>query len=102
TRPEKEIAESAVKAIVLPIANSIGEQNAPESIPETLEFLKSTPWIKEFVKAIKSPWFELALAAKNSEIDLSDWKRAKYKDLVRQKVKGKTNGKVPDWFTLTP
>jgi lysyl-tRNA synthetase class 2 len=102
TKPEREIAESAVKAIVQPIADSIGEQNPPESIPETLELLKSTPWIKEFVKAIKSPWFELTLAARNSEIDLNNWRRAKYKDLVRLKVKGKTNGKVPDWFALTP
>ena len=93
TKPEREIAESAVKAIVQPIADSIGEQNPPESIPETLELLKSTPWIKEFVKAIKSPWFELTLAARNSEIDLNNWRRAKYKDLVRLKVKGKTNGK---------
>jgi len=102
TRPEKEIAESAVKVIVQPIADSIREKNPPESIPETLELLKSRPWIQAFVKAIKSPWFELTLAAKNSEINLTNWKRVKYKDLVAQRVKGKTNGKVPDWFALTP
>ena len=35
-------------------------------------------------------------------IDLTpNWKRAKYKDLVREKVSEKTNGKVSDWFALT-
>jgi lysyl-tRNA synthetase class 2 len=29
------------------------------------------------------------------------WKRAKYKDLVREKVSEKTNGKYADWFALT-
>ncbi|HEY9171042.1 MAG TPA: lysine--tRNA ligase [Verrucomicrobiae bacterium] len=36
-------------------------------------------------------------------IDLSpDWRRAKYKDLVRETVAEKTHGKYPDWFALTP
>jgi len=30
------------------------------------------------------------------------WKRAKYKDLIREKVAEKTNGKVADWFALLP
>ncbi len=101
TRPEKEIAQEAAKAILQPIADTIGEQN-PETISESMEALRAVPWLKEFVGAIKHPWFELTLAAKNAEIDLSTWKRAKYKDLVRQKVRGKTNGKVSDWFALAP
>jgi len=36
-------------------------------------------------------------------IDLTpNWRRAKYKDLVREKVAEKTQGKISDWFTLTP
>jgi lysyl-tRNA synthetase class 2 len=36
-------------------------------------------------------------------IDLKrPWKRAKYKDLVREKVREKTSGLVPDWFVLSP
>jgi len=35
-------------------------------------------------------------------IDLANWRRAKYKDLVREKVAEKTNGKLADWFALTP
>lgn len=36
-------------------------------------------------------------------IDLTpNWKRAKYKDLVREKVIEVTNGKIADWFALTP
>jgi lysyl-tRNA synthetase class 2 len=36
-------------------------------------------------------------------IDLTpNWRRAKYKDLVREKVAEKTQGKIADWFTLTP
>ena len=36
-------------------------------------------------------------------IDLTGpWRRAKYKDLVREKVAEKTQGKVADWFALTP
>jgi lysyl-tRNA synthetase class 2 len=36
-------------------------------------------------------------------IDLTpNWKRAKYKDMVREKVREKTNGAVADWFALTP
>jgi lysyl-tRNA synthetase class 2 len=30
------------------------------------------------------------------------WKRAKYKDLIREKVREKTSGLVPDWFVLSP
>lgn len=37
------------------------------------------------------------------EINLNGpWKRAKYKDLVREKVSEKTDGKYTDWFALTP
>jgi len=36
-------------------------------------------------------------------IDLTGpWRRAKYKDLVREKVAEKTQGKIADWFALTP
>jgi lysyl-tRNA synthetase class 2 len=36
-------------------------------------------------------------------IDLTGpWRRAKYKDLVREKVAEKTHGKIADWFALTP
>ena len=36
-------------------------------------------------------------------IDLTpNWRRAKYKDLVREKVAEKTHGKIADWFALTP
>ncbi|HEU5071306.1 MAG TPA: amino acid--tRNA ligase-related protein [Verrucomicrobiae bacterium] len=36
-------------------------------------------------------------------IDLqTPWKCAKYKDLVREKVAEKTEGKVADWFALSP
>lgn len=36
-------------------------------------------------------------------IDLKQpWKRAKYKDLVREKVAKETDGLVSDWFALTP
>lgn len=31
-----------------------------------------------------------------------NWKRARYKDLVRETVSEKTGGKVADWFALTP
>jgi lysyl-tRNA synthetase class 2 len=45
----------------------------------------------------------LRRCTKFQEIDLTpSWKRARYKDLVREKVAEKTNGKVPDWFALTP
>ena len=30
------------------------------------------------------------------------WRRVRYKDLVREKVREKTGGKVADWFALTP
>ena len=30
------------------------------------------------------------------------WRRAKYKDLVRETVREKTNGRVQDWFSLSP
>ena len=93
TRQEREIAEEAVKAILQPAVGILEGQN-PETISESMEALRDSPWVKEYVRVIKLPWFELTLAAKNSEIDLTTWKRAKYKDLVRQKVKGKTNGKI--------
>jgi lysyl-tRNA synthetase class 2 len=35
-------------------------------------------------------------------IDLTNWRRARYKDLVREKVAERTEGKTPDWFALTP
>jgi len=36
-------------------------------------------------------------------IDLTpNWRRVKYKDLVREKVREMTNGKYADWFALTP
>ena len=36
-------------------------------------------------------------------IDLQrPWKRARYKDLVREKVAAQTQGKIADWFALTP
>ena len=36
-------------------------------------------------------------------IDLTpNWRRAKYKDLVREKVAEKTQGKISDWFAVTP
>ena len=41
--------------------------------------------------------------AKSKVIDLTpNWKRAKYKDLVREGVAKKTEGKVSDWFALPP
>jgi lysyl-tRNA synthetase class 2 len=50
----------------------------------------------------------LAIEHKNAEgqvyktIDLTHWRRARYKDLVREKVVEMTGGKVPDWFALSP
>lgn len=35
-------------------------------------------------------------------IDLTRWRRARYKDLVRAKVAEKTGGRIADWFALTP
>jgi lysyl-tRNA synthetase class 2 len=35
-------------------------------------------------------------------IDLTHWRRARYKDLVCEKVAEKTAGKIADWFALTP
>jgi lysyl-tRNA synthetase class 2 len=40
--------------------------------------------------------------AKPRVIDLTNWRRARYKDLVRDAVAAKTEGKVADWFALTP
>ena len=49
---------------------------------------------------------EVALAPflkPTKEINLTPpWRRARYKELVRAKVAERTNGKISDWFTLTP
>jgi lysyl-tRNA synthetase class 2 len=49
---------------------------------------------------------KLFLPLTNTEpktIDLTGpWRRAKYKDLVRKEVAEKTQGKVADWFAVTP
>ncbi len=37
-----------------------------------------------------------------SQITLSVWKKARYKDLVRDAVSVATEGTVPDWFSITP
>ncbi len=101
---EKEVASEGAKALVHGIAQNMDRDVLGESLEETLKrFNEQTePWVKEYVQCIKRAWFELMLAARNSEIDLSNWKRARYKDLVRKMVNGKTNGKVADWFALTP
>jgi lysyl-tRNA synthetase class 2 len=50
----------------------------------------------------------LVIEHKNAEgqvtktIDLTHWRRARYKDLVREKVAERTGGKVADWFALSP
>ncbi len=36
-----------------------------------------------------------------TEIDLGKWEKRKYKDLVREKVKEKTGGQIPNWFALS-
>jgi lysyl-tRNA synthetase class 2 len=54
------------------------------------------------------PQVEMHIAAieklkKEEIIDLSrTWQRAKYKDLVRETVRERTSGIVPDWFALSP
>jgi len=102
TKPDKEVAEEAFKAILQPVAGSIEAHELPKTLAETSEIIRNTPWIREFIRAVGRPAAELKLAAMNSAIDLSKWKRAKYKDLVRKMVDGKTNGKVADWFALSP
>jgi lysyl-tRNA synthetase len=102
-KPEKEVANEAAKALVQYIAQNMEPDVLGESAEETLKRFKqrAEPWMKEYIRIIIFPWFELSLAARNSEIDLNKWTRAKYKDLVRQRVSGKTNGKVSDWFALS-
>jgi lysyl-tRNA synthetase class 2 len=40
---------------------------------------------------------------KEEIIDLSGpWRRAKYKDLIREKVREKTSGIIADWFAISP
>ncbi len=46
---------------------------------------------------------KMASLTQRKEVDLTPpWPRKRYKDLVREKVVEKTNGKVSDWFALTP
>ena len=48
-------------------------------------------------------WFnEIVLLSAEEWIDLtSPWPKLKYKDLVREKVSNKTDGKISDWFALS-
>jgi len=102
-KPEKDVASEAAKALVQCIAQNMDPDVLGESADETLKRFneRAEPWVKEFIHRIRYPWVDLMRAAKNSEIDLSKWKRARYKDLVRKMVSGKSNGKVADWFALS-
>jgi lysyl-tRNA synthetase class 2 len=38
----------------------------------------------------------------NPTIELDKWDKRKYRDLVRERIREKTNCKISDWFALTP
>jgi lysyl-tRNA synthetase class 2 len=58
--------------------------------------------INSWVPQVESHIAKLEKLTAEEIIDLNKpWKRAKYKDLVREKVREKTP-LVPDWFALTP
>ena len=56
--------------------------------------------IVELLKSKRQQLEELSQPAK--PIDLEHWEKVKYKDLVRKTVQKKTDGKIPDWFALSP
>jgi lysyl-tRNA synthetase class II len=72
--------------------------------------LKLTEWKASHLEARRNnarsfkEFSERLVALKKPKvIDLTpNWRRAKYKDLVREKVAERTNGKVSDWFALSP
>ena len=71
-----------------------------ETMMETVESL-----IKHVAQTVLGT---LVIEHKNAQgqlyktINLTTWRRARYKDLVREKVAEKTGGKVADWFAFSP
>jgi len=57
--------------------------------PFPFEFLM----LKRFIRQIESLC--------DAEINLTTWKKARYKDLVREAVNAATEGTEPDWFALS-
>jgi len=97
-KPEKEVAEQADNIITRWISTVVATKLPPEygtqkTEEEIIEAAK--PFFGKFMTGLKGPIFALKYAANDSEIDLSKWRRVKYRDLVR-----KFTG--ADWFEISP
>jgi lysyl-tRNA synthetase class 2 len=101
--PTSEIANEALKTLL--------QFPADTQSPEFLAAMRLTNQGQDLLRTVRHNAEKLvATATKVIEpfqtlrlIHLTrPWKHVRYKDLVRERVAKKTNGKVADWFALTP
>jgi lysyl-tRNA synthetase class 2 len=102
TKPGIEVAMAAALAIRDWAGEIITAKATPE-IKAQIEKLQkfeqveqlATPIAASLAEGLKGPLFALFFEIEHKEIDLTNWKKAKYKDLVREFVGS-------DWFDITP
>ncbi len=100
SKPYFEIAMHA-KAVLEQLVRNFFENEASKA------FVNSSPTIMRhlhsFVKGIiRESLEELESLSTPRIVDLAPpWKKYKYKDLVREKVRAKTNDQIIDWFQLS-
>ena len=99
SKPDKEVAQQA-QVVIMRWASTVA---TARTFPDILRLQVKEenfgeavrPLIEELFVGLQASLFTLKSIIENGEIDLSNWRRAKYKDLVRE-VAGK------DWFDTTP
>jgi lysyl-tRNA synthetase class 2 len=98
-KPDKEVAQQA-QVVIMRWVSSVAIARA---FPDILRLRVNEenfgevirPLAEELVVGLKASFFALKLAIENEGVDLSNWRRAKYKDLIRERAGA-------DWFEISP
>jgi lysyl-tRNA synthetase class 2 len=101
----ERVGKQPSSEIAIQAKNSVEEfRKNFEQTPNSKEYLaKYTGYHLHFKRNILERLVKLELLSKPHFIDLTPpWPRCSYKDLVRNKVREKTDGKIADWFELPP
>ncbi len=97
----KEAGKRALELIKLAIT-ALSVEEAFSTL-ETLDAETARSIQKENRSYFKRTQRALEIAVNYDTINLaSPWKKRRYKELVSERVRKDTNGKCPDWFSLTP
>ena len=99
SKPDKEVAQQA-QVVIMKWASTVA---TARTFPDILRLQVKEenfgeavrPLIEELFVGLQASLFTLKSIIENGEIDLSNWRRAKYKDLIREKAGA-------DWFDVSP